>query len=266
FSVSTGSWAYQWIVNGPVRRALDVGSGVGAFGPNFHANRTIGRALGLAYKNTAGLVPGEKDMGVMGNPFKFSLLAGEREAASPWEPYHATHGYDPDDSTVTLGGPNSFIQWRTEEPTAEAVLRGMIENTPPAMIGGEQQGGDFDQTILHVLNPDSADALAAAGLDKDDVKTYVCDNSYIRTEDYQKGALWEGALDRFHGTVDRLQAPQVDGPAFVKLVTVGGRDDYNAVIGPSIGGPVTKRIEVPDNWGSLIETYARDRRWGDATT
>lgn len=45
-------------------------------------------------------------MGVMGNPLKFSFLAGENEEASPWEPYHVIHGLDEDDSAISLSDPN----------------------------------------------------------------------------------------------------------------------------------------------------------------
>ena len=261
FSVSTGSWAYQWLVNGPVREALDIQSSSGAFGPYFRANRTIGRALGLAYKNTARIQPGEKDMAVMGNPFKYSLLAGENEEASPWEPYHATHGFDAEDSTITLAGPNSFIQYFPHETTAEEVLAAMIRNTPPAMVGGTQQGGDFDQTVFHLVNEYNAEELASAGLSKQEVKEYICENSDLRVEDFQKGTLWDGALRRHEGKVGPRQVPQFDGPEFVKVVAVGGPGRVNAIVGPSIGGPVTKTVEFPDGWESLVTEYAEQRDW-----
>ena len=265
-SVSTGSWAYQWIVNGPVREKLDIASSSGAFGPNYHANRTIGRALGLAYKNTAKLRPGEKDMGVLGNPFKFSLLAGENEEQNPWEPYHVTHGHDADDSTITLAGPNSFIQYFPHDNTAEDILNGMVRNTPPCMVGGRQQGGDIDQTIFHLVNQYNAEELAAVDMTKRDVKEYVCENSYLRAEDYQKGVLWDGALRRQEGPVSRRQVPQIESPEYVKVATVGGPGRVNAIVGPSIGGPVTERIEFPDGWADLLEEYTLDRQWyGNAT-
>ena len=259
FSVSTGGWAYQWLVNGPVRNALDIGSESGTFGPAARANRLIARALGIAYRNTAKIYPGEKDMGVMGNPFKFNLLVGENENDSPWEPYHVTNGFDADESTISLAGPNSFIRWEPTADSPEAILRGMIENTPPSMVGGEQQGGDFDQTITYVLSPESLETLADAGLSKHEVKEYVAENSYIPVEEFQKGVLWDDALDDYHDTITSRQVPQISGPEYVK-VTAGadhpGR--CNAVIGPSIGGPVTKQLEFPDEWEPLLAEYASE--------
>ena len=111
FSVSTGGWAYLSIINGPIRNDLDIQCGTGAFGPGFRANRVIGRALGMAYRNTTRIHPGEKDMATVGNPFKYSLVAGENEEASDWEPYHVERGFDADESTFTLAGPNAFVGW-----------------------------------------------------------------------------------------------------------------------------------------------------------
>ncbi|GAB7020705.1 hypothetical protein JCM18750_35670 [Halostagnicola bangensis] len=257
FSVSTGGWAYQWVLNGSVLDDFGVAAGSGPFGRNTRMSRATARALGIAYRNTTKIYPGEKDMGVMANPLKFSLFLAENETTSPWEPYHVTHGFDEGESTITLGGPNSFIQWESGADSPEAILGGMIENTPPSMVGGEQQGGDFDQTILYVLSSEDLEILAEAGLTKREVKEYISENSYIPIEEFQKGVLWDDALDDYHGKVDSRQVPQISGPEYVKIVA-GGRSESqsNVVIGPSIGGPVTKKIEFPDEWGSLVTEYA----------
>jgi hypothetical protein len=257
FSVSTGSWAYQWIVNGPVRNELDIESGTGAFGPNYHANQTISRALGMAYRNTAKIYPGEKDMGVMGNPAKFYMLAGENEEASPWEPYHVTHGYDVDDSTITLAGPNGWSQWVPRENTAEQILRDMIENTPRSMRGSS--GEDLNATVTHAINPYNADELAKADLSKDQIKSYLVENSDMRTEG--RPVLLEDEQLFEDTDIHLKQVSQYQDNNSVKIATIGGSGAFNAIIGMSIGGPVTKQIQFPDNWASLVEEYEFDRNW-----
>ncbi|WP_049986114.1 hypothetical protein [Halobellus rufus] len=252
FSVSTGSWAYQWIVNGPVREMLGIETGSGAFGPSFHANQTIARALGMAYRNTAKIYPGEKDMGVMGNPAKFSMLAGENEEASPWEPYHVTHGYDEDDSTISLAGPNSWVQWLPSENTGEHVLRGMIENTPSSMRASS--GEDLNVTITHAINPYNAEELEKENLSKQEIKEYIVENSYYKTNEYT----------RTFGDEEKVPPRQVQQYAdtdAVKVTTIGGPGRVNAIFGSSIGGPVTKKIEFPDNWESLLEEYSIEENW-----
>jgi len=257
FSVSTGSWAYQWIVNGPVREKLDIESSSGAFGPSFHANQTIARALGMAYRNTAKIYPGEKDMGVMGNPAKFYMLAGENEEASPWEPYHVTHGYDADDSTISLAGPNSWVQWLPSENEGEHVLRGMIRNTPESMRASS--GEDLNATITHVINPYNADELAKADLSKDQIKSYLVENSDMRTEG--RPVLLEDEQLFEDTDIHLKQVSQYQDNNSVKIATIGGSGAFNAIIGMSIGGPVTKQIQFPDNWASLVEEYEFDRNW-----
>ena len=253
FSVSTGSWAYQWIVNGPVRKKLEIQSSSGAFGPYFHANRSIARALGMAYRNTARIHPGEKDMGVMGNPGKFSMLAGENEEMSPWEPYHVTNGFDEDESAISLAGPNSMVQWFPAENTAEHVIRGMLRNTPPSMRASSS--GGFNATILHACNPYNAEELGKADLTKEEIKQYLVDNSYYETNEYTR---------TFGGEDDKVPPRQVqqymDTDA-IEIATIGGPGRVNAIIGTSIGGPVTKRIEFPNGWEDLVEEYAFDREW-----
>ncbi|SDX94323.1 hypothetical protein [Halobellus clavatus] len=254
FSVSTGSWAYQWIVNGPVREKLDIESSSGAFGPSFHANQTIARALGMAYRNTAKIYPGEKDMGVMGNPAKFYMLAAENEEASPWEPYHVTHGYDADDSTISLAGPNSWVQWLPSENEGEHVLRGMIRNTPESMRASS--GEDLNATITHVINPYNAEELEKEDLTKEEIKEYIVENSYRTTDEY--------APARHSGDgIPPRQVKQYQDTDAVKVACIGGPGRVNAIFGTSIGGPVTKKIHFPDNFDELLEEYADDveRNW-----
>jgi len=69
---------------------LHVNSGTGALSPGDIANATIGRAMGLIVKNLGGARKGMEDMGVLGNPGKYTMALAENEEASPdgWEPLH----------------------------------------------------------------------------------------------------------------------------------------------------------------------------------
>ena len=253
FSVSTASWSYQWVVNGPVREKLDIASESGAFGPSYHANQTIPRALGIAYRNTAKIYPGEKDMGVMGNPYKFYFLAGENEEASPWDPYHVSQGLDEDDSAISLAGPNSWVQWFPGENNAEHVARGMIRNTPESMRA--RSGEDLNATITHFINPYNAEELEKAELSKREIKEYLVRNSHYTTDEYSQ------TFRDDDGKIPQRQVRQYRDPEPIKIATIGGPGRVNAIIGMSLGGPVTKRIEFPDNWGALLDEYSVEREW-----
>src|SRR5215831_11443197 len=102
-SSSTTSFASPAMVNGPIRHELGMNSGIGAMGPYNHANATIGRAFSLLSQNLqGGSVPGDTYMGSQGNPLNFSLCFAENEEASPWEPFHVQHGFEPGESTVAV--------------------------------------------------------------------------------------------------------------------------------------------------------------------
>jgi len=265
-SVSTGSWAYLFVVNGPVREALDVNSDTAAFGPGFRTNRTVGRALGLAYKNAADIHPGEKEMATLGNPFKFSLVAGENEARSPWEPLHVERGYDRESSTVTFAAPNSFLQYQFK-PGAQSdqqMVESLIQHTPPQMLGlktetanERYEGAQLE--VFYALCPYNAQELE--GYTKAEIKEYIFENARRPVEELFDVDLSSG------GDGDGLQplwGRQFDSPDRINLFVTGGSGRFNAAIGPTLGGPTTKRVELPDNWETLLERYGDglDREWG----
>jgi hypothetical protein len=104
---STTSFAGGAIVNGPIRRELEMNTGIGAMGPYAAANVTIGRAYSLLSQNLqGGSLPGETYMGSTGNPLAISICFAENEEDSPWEPLHVEKGFGPDESTVApfMGG------------------------------------------------------------------------------------------------------------------------------------------------------------------
>lgn len=256
FSVSTTGWAYLWTVNGPVRHDVDIQCASGAYGPGFRANRTIGRALGLIYKNTTRIQPGEKDMATLGNPFKFSLLAGEHEESSPWEPYHVTHGYDAEDSTITLAGPSIYVTWTPYRNTAKYVLEGMVDHMTPYMTANGRK------TVWQILCPYSAEQLDEAGLSKRDIKQYLSENSHVSARQYSRGKYQDREVEHDDdSSIPSRQLSKVSDPDSVKMLTIGGPGTVNAIIGPSIGGPVTKSISFPNNWDDLLEEYTTETEW-----
>jgi hypothetical protein len=113
-SSSTTSFATISMVNGPIRHEIGMGSGIGAFGPYHHANATIGRAYSLLSQNLqGGSVPGETYMGSQGNSYAYSACFAENEERSPWPAFHTHHGFDAEQSAVSIwmGG------WYTEYGT-----------------------------------------------------------------------------------------------------------------------------------------------------
>ena len=99
---STNSFSYMQVVNGPIRKELEMGDGICALGAGNRANAVIGRALRLALICLGGTKPGVTLMGVQGNVSTFSFAFAENEESSPWTPLSAEAGFGPEDSTLSI--------------------------------------------------------------------------------------------------------------------------------------------------------------------
>ena len=139
---TTSSMAAMVVVNGPIRKELDMNWGIGALGPYNHANATIGRAYGLLSQNLqGGSVPGKTYMGSQGNSYMYnSITFAENEERSPWVPFHVQHGFKPNDSVVSIFGgvrATSYLLGLREKHWREHVqylLRGMNPHLAPTLV------------------------------------------------------------------------------------------------------------------------------------
>ena len=139
---TTSSTANMVVVNGPIRREIDMNWGIGAMGPFNHANAAIGRAYGLLSQNLqGGSEPGMTYLGSQGNGYMYSSLTfAENEERSPWAPFHVQHGFKAEDSVVSIfGGVRSTAYclglretyWRTH---VRNMLRGLHPYLPPTLV------------------------------------------------------------------------------------------------------------------------------------
>ncbi|HEV7803594.1 MAG TPA: UGSC family (seleno)protein [Burkholderiales bacterium] len=139
---STSSMASMVVVNGPVRKEIDMNAGTGAMGPYNQANATIGRAFGLLSQNLqGGSVPGETYMGSMGNAVAYaSPTFAENEERSPFEPLHVQRGYRAEQSVVSVFAGMRHMaftlglrraHWREQ---VRNMMRGMDPNESPTFL------------------------------------------------------------------------------------------------------------------------------------
>ncbi len=103
---STTSFARMVVVNGPIRKEINMNSGIGALGPFNQANSVLGRAWTLMSINLdGGGKAGETYMGSQGNNFNYNNLCfaeNEEELPSGWNPYHVQKGFKPQESAVSV--------------------------------------------------------------------------------------------------------------------------------------------------------------------
>lgn len=254
YQVSTGSWAPCLMVNGPIRKALHLNSGSGMLSPGDIANAAIGRAMGLIIKNIGGARKGIEDMGIMGNPMKYSLVIAENEEESPWEPLHVQQGFTKEDSAVTVFYPNSLVQINAYSSDADGILRGVTYNIPPGRNG----------LMCLLMIPSHARTLARDGWTKKDVAAFVSENARVPLSHHPE--YW-GANIGEEGK-KFLKSPKdapyesvaiLSSPEWLRICVAGGPGNWIGMLmgGHSVGvtGWATKKVELPSRWNELVQKY-----------
>ena len=232
FGVSSGSWAPFFIVNGPIRNDIHINSGSGALSPGDIANAAIGRAMGLIIKNIGGARKGVEDMGVFGNPGKYTLVLGEYEEESPWDPLHVELGFSKEDSTLTLFLPNTYIQTIPRDTNAKGYLETYASLNPGSM------------SCLLVVPP-HAKVLASEGWTKKKIKEYILENS-------------ESPFRPVQGDGDRPILPVESSIDDLMIVVAGGPGAWIGLMRSAGGWEnsfVTMKIDLPRNWDKLVVKY-----------
>ena len=237
FQVSTGSWAPFFAINGQIRHDIHINFSSGALSPGNIANSAIGRAIGLIAKNIGGARKAIEDMGVIGNPSKYSLVIGENEEDSPWEPLHVERGFRKEDNTLTVFFPNNFLQSVPSGTDADSLARSLANLQPNSMS-------------CVIVIPSHAKILADAGWTKERLKQFVLENAPGRTP------------LRKQQDADASQVLSAPPRAFntneLMILVAGGPGAWMATL-RSVGGIqnsfVTKKIELPRNWDELVKKY-----------
>jgi hypothetical protein len=232
FEVSTGSWAPFFAINGPIRNDIHINYSSGALSPGNIANSAIGRAVGLIAKNIGGARKGVEDMGVIGNPAKYSLVLGESEEESPWEPLHVERGFKKEDNTVTLFFPNGYAQSVPRETSAQGIAQSLADMGP------------WNMSCLIVI-PSHAKVLSAEGWTKKQLKDFILKNAPSRIPARKENA-------------DVLSQPPAADSDGLLIVVAGGPGAWMGML-RSVGGIengfITKKIELPRNWEKLVAKY-----------
>jgi hypothetical protein len=198
-SGTTDAVAPLLIINGPVRKALDVNSGAGAFGPGWRANATIGRAVRLCWLNIGGAAPGLISMSTFSQPGRYSYCIGENEEASPWEPLHVEHGFAAAESTVAAMAAETLqVVADTQHRAARDVLATIARSG--AVIASDGHAGLTDTLV--VIGPEHARTIAGDGWSKTDVREF----------------LWTETRAR----VDGALVPKFRAPEHLHIVVAGG--------------------------------------------
>ncbi|MBN2243865.1 MAG: hypothetical protein JW793_14360 [Acidobacteria bacterium] len=116
---STLPFTSALLVNGPIRKAAGMNSGMGALGPYSPANAVIGRAWTLMSILWGYARPKQTFWTSQGNNYTYNnLCMAENEERSVWEPFHVQKGHRREESVVSL-----FRGWNLINSTGAASRR-----------------------------------------------------------------------------------------------------------------------------------------------
>jgi hypothetical protein len=241
FEVSTGSWAPFFAINGPIRDQIHINYSSGALSPGDIANAAIGRAIGLIVKNIGGARKGVEDMGVIGDPLKYSLVIGEDEDHSPWEPLHVERGFKKEDNTLTVFFPNSYMQSVPQGTDAKGIAESMLAMNPWAMS-------------CFIVIPSHAEILASEGWTKKSLKEFLLKGSENPMDAYRES---QGGKTESEDILSK--PPEAVDTDSLMILVAGGPGAWTGLL-RSVGGIknefVTKKITLPRNWDKLVNKYS----------
>ena len=230
------------IVNGPIRKRLNINCESGCLGPGWKANATIGRAIRLVLLNLGGASVPDVSKTTQGFPGRYSICFGENEEETPWAPLHVERGFRPEQSCVTVIAPQSTLNLgMSDRSPAESLPVFAQAITDP----NSTQYSLFTGEPLIVFNPIHARGLAEAGYGKDDLRRYFFEHCRWPVNQLSRVGL-DRRLAKPHLIVDG-KGPMVPRPENYMFVVAGGHGGIHSTYMPSFGEPwsVTRPIQEP---------------------
>ncbi|MCC8079687.1 MAG: hypothetical protein LIO57_06485 [Oscillospiraceae bacterium] len=252
---SVAGFAPMIIINGPVRHDIHLNCVDNVLSPYYIANTSIARAMALITLNIAGIRPSQEDRAYGGHEARGGVCFGENEEESPWEPYHVSEGFKPEDSTVTL----VWFQNRS-------MIKGNNDpiNNMKILCATDDIG--YNPGATFILSHTFAKTLSNAGFSKQGALDYICE--YARKPASEAPIAW---LKNNNHLPETAPLP-MDGSFSVRkywntkylhiVVSTGGAMPRGCSMlgGGDHGGPITVKIELPQNWNSLVREF---REYGD---
>ena len=218
------------VVNGPVREAIGLNSGMGALGPGFRANLTIGRALRLLVSLTGGAMPGAMDRATLGHMGKLGFCVAEDEEGSPWEPLHVERGFEPGQSVVTVIGsdaPLSISDHRSRTAEDLAYILAWA-----AASAWSTHWWPLEEPSVFVICPEHAQMFRAAGWTKQRLRQFMFDAVRRPARLLRRGETTPAV----HAAQPDALVPKWASPEAIVLLVAGGEAGrYSAVLGPCTG-------------------------------
>ncbi len=208
-----------FLINGPVRKELDLNCARGALGPGWRANATIGRTIRLVMINIGGFSPGGYARTCFASPLQYTFCTGEDEESSAWEPFHVEFGFKPEQSTISVFRVTSYIgllaplDW-DQSPD------GLLQHTALSMVSlgnTALYAGSLSAVLL--FNPERVQLLADAGISKAKAKEMIYEYTLLPTSFFRSSDI--PFLEK-KGRIKDGKVSLVDTPEDIYLGVLGG--------------------------------------------
>ncbi len=270
---STPSWEPLVVVSGEVVEALGFNTGVGAMKMGCRANASIGRFTRMLLRNVAGFRPGSTDKGTIGLTFNVAL--GENESAARelgWAPYRVDQGFAVEDNIVTVRSSlmvsAPVYQGGSDAATIMAPLVTYLEGTTGPWFFTALWYSHWHPLVI--MSPAIARALATHGFGKAEIRRHLFEQAKVRAGDLEEYPLHPaGQGFTLRELVERGSAPASyvasDDPD--RLVPMLLREEWTDIVlagdpernqsrihvnNHEQGAPVSRRIELPEDWRRLL--------------
>ncbi len=225
------------LVNGPIRKELDVAYSTGAGGAGHPTNVSMGYFLTLLRYIVGGAKPPDASKMDQGWPGTIAAAVyGENEEANPWkEPYHVGMGFKSTDSVVTVG---SSTPPSNNSDHASNNAKDLAENISIMMTVAGGGIGCFNTFgALLILAPEHAATIAGDGWTKEDLKKFLWEKTrlpYWAFPGIPKGGDPSPIFNcippkEFGPYTDDTPIPVFDSPKRFQIAVVGGPGKHSMI-------------------------------------
>lgn len=236
-TASTGGCAVLVLVNGPVRREIQMDSTFSVLGNHDRASACIGRAVRLCLINILDVRPGGIDRSTLGHPGKISFCIAEDEENSPWPGEAAERGVPGDTAAVTVMAAQAPRQIMNEWTTDPAeILETFAAEMRASLLDYSIWGGNW----AIVIPPQLRTHLAAAGWSKADIRGFLHERARVKRSQWADVGKGEVVRDR-----GDTEYPALPHPEDLIIIAAGGpAGGFGAVIPPWLG-PKSRAVTLP---------------------
>ena len=251
-----GRGSQGYVVSGPIAKEIGMNFDVGVFGPGNQANRSIGRAAELMWRNFGGNVPNVTNCGVMGAPL-FNCIPEDIDSLPPgWQGLNEEYDFKKEESiiyVINLGRGGTTSIHRTEfSPGGYRALQksghgGIARRLGVKGIPGPHNFFEYMLTelwagreggITFLMLPQMAQHMYELGFkSKDDIYEWLYNASFVTMKEYRTHSWpdvqtnsWLGIEPKsgkpYKELPDDYMVPMIRDPYENCIIVTGGGEEY----------------------------------------